>query len=136
MNSEVVSLAARLADRAHHGQFRRDGVTPYVRHPEAVAARVAGDLLAEAVAWLHDTIEDTEFSAARLREEGVPEEVIARVLLLTKSVDTDYERYLAAVKADPVARKVKVADMLANLADNPSERQILKYARGLTLLLS
>ena len=56
---EIVRLAAQIATDAHRGQFRRDGVTPYISHPEAVAKRVEGDDLAEAIAWLHDVLEDT-----------------------------------------------------------------------------
>lgn len=32
--------AANLAELAHAGKFRRDGVTPYIEHPQAVAARL------------------------------------------------------------------------------------------------
>jgi (p)ppGpp synthase/HD superfamily hydrolase len=49
-----------IATKAHEGQYRRDGVTPYIEHPKAVAARVKGDEKAEMVAWLHDVIEDTK----------------------------------------------------------------------------
>lgn len=136
MTSEnLVTLSRDLAHRAHEGQFRRDGVTPYVVHPQAVASRVAGDPIAESVAWLHDVLEDTPLTEADLRQAGIPDEVIAGVLLLTKTEGMDYESYLAGVKASPLARKVKVADMLTNLGDCPTERQILKYARGLQVLL-
>lgn len=33
------------------------------------------------------------------------------------------------------AKTVKIADMLANLADDPTEKQIKKYALGLVYLL-
>lgn len=135
-SDDLVTRAARLAAVAHRGQFRRDGVTPYVRHPEAVAARVSGDPIGEAVAWLHDVLEDTEVTAEEMRQHGIPDEVIACVRLLTKTKDVDYEEYLASVKQDAVAKKVKIADMLSNLSDHPSERQILKYAKGLLVLLS
>src|SRR4051812_16247682 len=100
----LVSRAAELARIAHAGQFRRDGVTPYIRHPEAVASRVAGDPIAEAVAWLHDVLEDTDFTVEDLRERRMPAEVIAGVILLTKKGDLGYERYLSRIKADPLAR--------------------------------
>lgn len=132
---DMVARCRDLATRAHEKQFRRDGVTPYIRHPEAVAQRVAGDPVAEAAAWLHDVLEDTTVSSDELRAEGVPEDVIARVILLTNKGTIGYDRYLSGIKADPVAKKVKVADMLANLADHPSERQIIKYAKGLLILL-
>jgi len=39
------------------------------------------------------------------------------------------------VKENEIARKVKVADMLHNLSDEPTKKQILKYAQGLVALL-
>lgn len=135
-SDDLVVRAARLAAVAHTGQYRRDGVTPYLCHPEAVAARVAGDPILEAVAWLHDILEDTDVTPEILSQHGIPDEVISCVRLLTKTEGVDYDRYLASVKQNPVAKKVKVADMLSNLSDHPSERQILKYAKGLIVLLS
>lgn len=134
-SDDLAKRAAALARAAQAGQFRRDGTTPYIHHPAAVASRVAGDASAEAVAWLHDVLEDTATTVETLRENLIPEEVIGCVVLLTKKSDSVYERYLEEIKLHPVARKVKVADMLANLSDHPSERQIVKYAKGLLVLL-
>lgn len=133
--SSWVLIARDLAHRAHEGQVRRDGVTPYIRHPEAVVQRVAGDPAAETIAWLHDVLEDTDLTEADLREAGLPEEVVEAVRLLTKSDTAAYDRYLARIKPHPLACKVKVADMLSNLADNPTKKQILKYAKALIQLL-
>jgi len=58
------------------------------------------------------------------------------VELLTKNDGLEYEQYLRRIKSDPVAKRVKIADMLANLGDRPSERQIVKYAKGLLILLT
>lgn len=90
----------------------------------------------EAVAWLHDVLEDTDVTPEVMSQHGIPDEVIFCVRLLTKTEGVDYDSYLASVKGNPVAKKVKVADMLSNLSDHPSEQQILKYAKGLIVLLS
>lgn len=113
-DDNLVSRAAELARVAHAGQFRRDGVTPYVRHLEAVASRVSGDPIAEAVAWLHDVLEDTDLTVDEMRAHQMPPEVIAGVITLTKKGDIGYQRYLLRIKADPTARKVKIADFLSN----------------------
>src|SRR3954469_13798466 len=105
-NSELVGRASELARTAHAGQFRRDGVTPYATHPEAVARRVAGDETAEAVAWLHDVLEDTAITVDDLRNGQIPEEVISSVVLLTNKGDIGYERYLAQIKSNTTAKKV------------------------------
>lgn len=134
-STDVVRNAEEIARLAHAGQFRRDGVRPYIVHPQAVAARVSDDAAAQAVAWLHDVLEDTRETAGSLGRKGIPADIIASVDRLTKRKGVDYEAYLQAVREDPVARRVKVADMLANLSDEPTERQIRKYARGLLILL-
>lgn len=133
--SELVLLAASLATRAHAGQYRRDGVTPYITHPEGVASRVREEAAeVVATAWLHDVLEDTSETPESLRAAGMPTVVIDAVAVLTKD-GGDYEAYLARVRANPIATKVKVADMLHNLSDGPTQKQILKYARGLLALL-
>jgi len=134
--AELVARAAAISRKAHAGQFRRDGVTPYVSHPEAVAKRVRGDALAEAVAWLHDVLEDTDETEQSLRAQGMPDAVVACVAKLTHAEEIAYEPYLAAIKTDALAKKVKVADMLTNLSDTPTEKQIVKYAKGLLVLFA
>lgn len=129
----IVTLAEAIAREAHDGQFRRDGVRPYIVHPEAVAARLENPD-EKAVAWLHDVIEDTNCDASQLRQAGIPEHIVEAVQLLTKSKGISYQDYLQTVAANPLARAVKIADMLSNLADSPTERQIVKYARGLLIL--
>lgn len=131
---EIVALAKAIASDAHQGQFRRGGVVPYIGHPRAVAARVGGDLDTQVVAWLHDVIEDCDVSEEYLHERGIPEKHVSAVIRLTKVNGVEYIRYLDRVAECPLATKVKIADMISNLADNPSPRQIRKYAVGLERL--
>lgn len=136
MQNPIVAQARALAHQAHSGQYRRDGITPYIVHPEAVAARIADDPTAQAVAWLHDTLEDTDLTENALRAAGLGDDVVSTVRLLTRDASQPYEDYLASIKAHPIAKKVKIADMLANLSDHPSDKQIVKYAKGLLFLMS
>ncbi len=133
--SNLPELARHIASAAHEGQYRRDGSTPYIEHPRAVARRVAGDERAEAVAWLHDVLEDTAETSQSLAEKGIPDDVIASVEALTKTDGIEYELYLDGILADPLARRVKIADMLTNLSDQPTSKQIRKYATGLLKLV-
>ena len=122
--------------RAHSGQFRRDKRTPYIDHPASVAKRLR--LESEAVvatAWLHDVLEDTTETLETLRAAGLPEEVVLAVQILTKTEGMSYEAYLHCVRENTITRKVKVADMLSNLSDEPTARQIVKYAKGLLFLI-
>lgn len=58
--SDLVTLASSIARKSHDGQFRRNGTTPYITHPEAVARSLEGEHPnVIAAAWLHDTLEDT-----------------------------------------------------------------------------
>ncbi len=134
MNPETVALAQRIATEAHEGQFRRGGVIPYIEHPRAVAGRVGNDFDAQVVAWLHDVLEDSEVSAEQLRDQGIPDHCIDAVILLTKTREISYEDYLERLAQSPLATKVKIADMISNLADNPTNKQLKKYAKGLSRL--
>lgn len=128
--------ARAIALKAHEGQFRRDRETPYFYHPQAVAEMLENESEEiRATAWLHDVIEDTAVNADAIRANGMPEIVVRSVITLTKVDSVPYEAYLSAVKACPIASKVKVADMLCNLADSPTSKQVSKYAAGLAFLL-
>jgi len=59
----AIKAAKTAATRAHRGQFRKDGRTPYITHPERVAKRVkffGGNHIAIIAAWLHDVMEDCD----------------------------------------------------------------------------
>lgn len=135
MSTNIVFIAKMIASRAHSGQYRRDGYTPYINHPSAVAAKLDGeDAVVIATAWLHDVLEDTTETPETLRAAGIPDSVIHAVEVLTKAEGVGYDEYLRGVRQNWIARKVKVADMIHNLGDSPTERQIIKYARGLLAL--
>lgn len=129
---------ARLLAAEYHGQQRqlRPGSgLPYILHVAAVAAAVADDPKAEAVAWLHDTLEDTKLMESDLRLAGIPADVIEAVVLLTHRDNAIYETYVRRLAQNPLAARVKRADMLHNISDHASRAQILKYAKGLRVLL-
>ena len=67
-----------IAVAAHEGQTRRDGVTAYIYHPMAVADRVE-HLGYEyvCVAYLHDVLEDTKFTAHDMLAAGVEDKIVA-----------------------------------------------------------
>lgn len=113
----IVERAKELAHRAHAGQVDKAG-RPYIEHVARVAAAVSDDPEAEAVAWLHDTIEDCE----EFREEVyelLPIEILVSVLALSRNVQFPpyVEGYYERVKLDRIALRVKLAD----IADNADE---------------
>lgn len=131
---EFVVRACDLAYQRHGDQTRRDGHTLYIEHVQrvALAMRARGNDKAEAVAWLHDVIEDTgpiDWGSARF-----PASVEAAVLALTKNPLTSYEEYISEVAQNGLARIVKIVDICDNLSDAPTTNQVAKYLDALKRL--
>lgn len=124
-----------LAKKAHAGQFRRDGKTPYISHPEAVVSLLSNPSIGEvAAAWLHDILEDTKTTRDDLLDAGIDPATVRTVEALTKNPGEDYRFYLAKVAQDPIALKVKLADIRHNLNDAPTKEQMEKYDAALEFI--
>ncbi|AVJ33678.1 phosphohydrolase [Stenotrophomonas sp. MYb57] len=134
-----VERARMLALEAHAGQVDKAG-HPYIGHVGRVAAAVRGDDEAEAVAWLHDVIEDCPAFAGQVQAFPAPLQDAVRLLSRTPAADAD--TYYARISADPLALKVKLADIadnadearLASLDAATAERLRDKYRRALAAL--
>jgi len=114
--------AIAFAVEAHTGQHSFSG-RPYILHPLRVMHQM--DTIDEMiVAVLHDVLEDTNTKVHDVEKFGA--EVVAPLLLLTKREGQDYEQYINAVASDPIARKVKLAD----LQDNMRVERLLKFTDG------
>ena len=64
-----IETAEKIARQLHKGQFRADGVTPYIEHPKAVAELVkeyGGSEKCVCVAWLHDIMEENAEGTRKL----------------------------------------------------------------------
>ena len=85
---------------------------PYIFHPYHLAEQME-DEITTCVALLHDTIEDTEVTFEELERE-FPKEVMNALKLLTHGDDVDYFDYVRAIKTNPVAKAVKLADLAHN----------------------
>lgn len=134
-----VARARMLALEAHAGQVDKAG-RPYIGHVGRVAAAVRGDDEAEAVAWLHDVIEDCPAFAGQVQAFPAPLQDAVRLLSRTSAADAN--TYYARISADPLALKVKLADIadnadearLASLDAATAERLRDKYRRALAAL--
>lgn len=107
----LTNKAMKIAYNAHQGQLDYNGV-PYIYHPMHLAEQM-DDEISCCVALLHDTVEDTSVSLEDLRKE-FPASVTDAVALLTHEDGTVYFDYVRAIKANPVAKKVKLADLAHN----------------------
>ena len=110
--NNVFEKALMIAVQAHSGQTDKQG-KPYILHPLAVASQL-DSLELKTIALLHDTIEDSWVSKEFLLENGIPEELVEVVVLLTRPKDMTYEDYLRRVKTNPMALAVKKADLAHN----------------------
>ena len=104
--------AMSIAYDAHHGQRDKSGV-PYVFHPLHLAEQME-DEISCCVALLHDVVEDTDITLEQLAKD-FPAQVVEAVRLLTHDPDTDYFDYVRAIKGNPIAVKVKLADLAHNM---------------------
>ena len=113
--TELTCKAMRIAYAAHHGQVDHNGI-PYIFHPMHLAEAM-DDEVSCCAALLHDVVEDTEITMDALAEE-FPSEIIQVLKLLTHAEGTDYYDYVRAIKANPIAVKVKLADIAHNSDDS------------------
>lgn len=67
------------------------------------------------VALLHDVVEDTEMSHADLEGEGFPKKIIAALEDLYKGNAIRYFDYIDDLSINPLAAKVKLAEIKDNM---------------------
>ena len=128
-----VRNAYALAAEAHKEQRRKTG-EPYIIHPIAVARIVAEELELGAnpviAAFLHDVVEDTNYTIEDIRER-FGDDVAFLVGVVTKQKKDKYEKskqvdnfrqILASVQYDVRAILIKLADRLHNMRTLDSMR--------------
>lgn len=121
-------FAKALAQEVHAGQSDQAGVA-YIRHVESVAAAVAGDRDAEIAAWLHDAWEDHPHVAPRIISK-LPAHIVAAIDILRRNGQPS-STYYARVRANPLALKVKIADVTDN--SRPERLALLPPDRATSL---
>jgi (p)ppGpp synthase/HD superfamily hydrolase len=132
-------IAKQIAAKAHEGQFRRDGKTPYVNHVLAVSQAIKNmglndDLVA--IALLHDCCEEAGVTAQDLLNQGIKQNVVDSVMAISKLEGEPLENYWTRVFNNSDALVVKIFDIQNNLSDAPTEKQKLKYGRALDFFKS
>lgn len=157
--------AKEFATKIHEGQFRADGVTPFINHPARVAElveRYGGDERAVCVAWLHDVFEEgiprieqewhtpiksrSDVFRYATRHDRRWDDVVLSLLKLTDTWDQEeIERcgkvwYLSKLllAASSLVLTVKLCDMLANIEESNGSRisQEKRYLKAVRVLLS
>jgi len=108
----LTKKALTLCFTAHKDQTDKSGL-PYVFHPFHLAEQMT-DEYTTVTALLHDVVEDTPYTFSDLESMNFPPEVLTALRLLTHDDSTPYLTYVAALKHNPIARAVKLADLRHN----------------------
>ena len=104
--------ALRLCFEVHKEQTDKSGL-PYVFHPFHLAEQMT-DEDTTVTALLHDVVEDGDYTLEDLRAMGFGGPVLEALALLTHDEAVPYPEYAAAIRENPVARAVKLADLRHN----------------------
>lgn len=115
----------------HQGQRDKAG-KPYIFHPIRVMENLGPSATEneQMAALLHDIVEDCDVSLKELSGMSFPKDVLEAVDLLTKNDEgkRDYQKAIERVAPNPIARRVKIADLTDNLRldriPNPTPKDI------------
>lgn len=137
--TDMTKKALKLCFDIHKKQVDKSGL-PYVFHPFHLAEQMETEETT-IVALLHDVVEDSDLTLEDLRQMGFGDTVIAALALLTHDPAVEYMDYVRAVKDNPIARAVKLADLRHNSdltrLDTVDEKALArreKYLQAMTLL--
>lgn len=139
MHEDPLFDAIALARKAHSGSVDKAGKA-YIEHPERVASRLNSQD-EKIVGWLHDVVEDTDVTLDQIREMFGPK-IAEAVDAITHRSGESWAEYLCRVKMNPIARLVKIQDLVDN--SNLSRFQVVlpkdvqrqaKYNRALYFLM-
>jgi (p)ppGpp synthase/HD superfamily hydrolase len=112
--TEMTKKAMRIAFYAHKEQVDKTGM-PYIYHPFHLAEQMH-DEVSVCAALLHDTVEDTEITFDELTAQGMTDEIVEVVRLLTHVDGISYMDYVRAIKesGNATAIAIKLADLYHN----------------------
>ena len=143
MEEEMGTLerAIELAVEHHKGQSDKAG-KPYILHPLRLMMSVDKDD-EKIVAVMHDIVEDTEITLDDLRNEGFSDEVLSAIECISKKDGEDYDSFIERISHNPLAIRVKLADLednmdktrLSDVTEKDLER-LEKYKRAKEQLLN
>ena len=137
--TDKTKKAMKLCFEAHKYQVDKSGI-PYVFHPFHVAEQMK-DETTTIVALLHDVVEDTDYTLEDIAAMGFGQDVVDALALMTHDKNVPYLDYVAKIKDNPIARKVKLADLAHNsdptrldVVDNKVKQRLDKYKKAIRIL--
>jgi (p)ppGpp synthase/HD superfamily hydrolase len=111
--AQLLEKAIKIAVEAHQGQTDRYGA-PYILHPTRVMARLQ-TTSEKIVGILHDVVEDTDWTFEKLSAEGYSDVLVEAIKAVTKQEGEEYEAFVRRSAANPLAKKIKLADLEDNM---------------------
>ena len=131
----IIEKSLEIALKAYAGQTDKAGET-YILHPLRLMARMETEE-EKSVALLHDVIEDSDYTAEDLINNGIPNNVVDAVLSLTKQNGENYEKFIERVLKNKLASKIKIVDIEDNInilrlntINNKDLERIAKYHKA------
>lgn len=135
----LLELAMLLSKKAHSNQVDKAGVDYFSGHIKTVVSGVTSTK-EKIVAYLHDIVEDTDITIEKIYKE-FGEEIGDAVKAITKSGEMDYTEYIEGIKANELARAVKIADLKHNMdltrlkaVGEKDKKRVEKYRKVLGVL--
>ena len=127
----MLEKAIRLAEKAHQGQLDKGG-HPYILHPKRVAEKCETES-EKITALLHDVLEDSAYTLEDLRKEGFTEEILEALTYLTHREGEGYVEYIERICENPLAVRVKYADLQDNMdisrIPHPTEKDFARLEK-------
>ena len=157
--TELTRKAMKIAFEAHKNQTDKSGI-PYIYHPIHLAEQMTDEKTA-CVALLHDVAEDTDITFEELTSfKGIGTvkaiqimcigelskriactKAIHKLRLMTHDKSVPYMDYVKEIKKNPIAAKVKLADLKHNSdltrlneIDEKAKARAKKYTDAIELL--
>lgn len=109
----LLESARLLSQKAHSNQVDKAGIDYFTGHIQTVVSTVNSNK-EKIVAYLHDIVEDTDVTIDSIYEV-FGEEIGKAVEVITKPQKLDYTKYIEQIKANELARVVKIADLKHNM---------------------
>jgi len=135
----MTKKAMEIAFYAHKEQVDKAGM-PYIFHPIHLAEQM-DDEESVCIALLHDVVEDTEMTLDDLRVQGFSYRIIDSLALLTHEKGIEYMEYIRNIKFNPLATRVKLADLRHNsdttrldVVDDKEKQRVEKYNKAIEVL--
>ena len=128
-----IKIARDIAIEAHRGQKRKYTGEDYIEHPRRVASKFSTED-SQVIAWLHDVLEDSDWTARDILRKGIRPHLIEIVECLTRQEGENYFHFIMRIKDIRPARIIKIADIRDNLTNIKEGSMKDKYRLALHIL--